>query len=660
MLLYRLRNRHILLFDAALLAVIPTLALAVRKDLVVSAGQVPALVALTLLGLGIKLPLFYAFGLYNRLWRYASLEELNTILVAVSTSAVLVAGVFFAGLATGVIPAVGFPRSVPLIDAGLTLLAAGGVRFGIRMAEQRQARHAGGARPRRVLIVGAGDAGSMLAKELRARPAAGLDPIGFVDDDPRKQGLPIHDVPVLGPRARLAELVRAHQAQEVLIAMPSAPGKVIREIVAACLAAGVPSRTLPSLVELASGQASASRLRAVQVEDLLRREAVHTDLAAVQGMLAGKRVLVTGAGGSIGAELCRQIARCAPAQLIALGHGENSLFELANDLCRRGSDGLPGPYQLQTVVADIRDRDRLAAVFGRLRPQVVFHAAAHKHVPLMESNVEDAVSNNVLGTRNVVELAEQYGAERFVLISSDKAVNPCSVMGVTKRVAELLVAQAAERCRRPFVSVRFGNVLGSRGSVLPVLRQQIADGGPVTLTHPDMRRYFMTIPEAVQLVLQAAVLGQAGRVFVLDMGQPVRLVDLAHDLIRLSGLEVGRDIDIIFTGPRPGEKLFEELFGGLEQHACTEHAKIFVAANGHHAGSPLSLAEQVDRLAAAAAAGHADEARLWLQRIVPEYVPASAPPALAAVPPADTQAPPAAPVPVGMPNPLPLRQPSGD
>jgi FlaA1/EpsC-like NDP-sugar epimerase len=339
-------------------------------------------------------------------------------------------------------------------------------------------------------------------------------------------------------------------------------------------------------------------------------------------MLAGKRVLITGAGGSIGSELCRQIIRCGPRQLVALGHGENSLFGLAQELRRdRKPDADSAPYGLRLVVADVRDRGRLAGIFQQFEPEVVFHAAAHKHVPMMESNIEDAITNNVLGTRNVVDLAEAHGAERFVLISSDKAVNPVSVMGATKRVAERLVAQAAGRCGRPFVSVRFGNVLGSRGSVLPLLRQQIADGGPVTLTHPEMQRYFMTISESVQLVLQAAVLGVPGRVFVLDMGEPIYLVDLATDLIRLSGLQVGRDVDIVFTGPRPGEKLFEELFGGQEHFSRTAHEKIFAAENGVAPAAALGLDEQVDRLLGAAQANCPAEARHWLMQIVPEYDP---------------------------------------
>jgi FlaA1/EpsC-like NDP-sugar epimerase len=624
MSIFRLRNRYFVLFDVLLLTLTPAVALALRLDLVIPSSFELILLIFTVLALLVKIPTLYFFGLYHRLWRYASMDELITIAWAVLIAGVIVTALFYALRSTGLLglDAASFPRSLPVLDAGLTLLAVGGLRFSVRAAEHYQLRRNHRPAARRVLIVGAGSSGSLLARELRTNPSCGLEPVGFIDDDPAKGRLRIHDVPVLGPHSRLVELARATKAEEVLIAMPSASGKTIRQMVEACRLAGLPSRTLPGLAEIVSGRVSVNLLRPVNIEDLLRREPVDTDLAAVRGMLAGRRVLVTGAGGSIGSELCRQIARCSPAQIIALGHGENSLFQLAEDLGRAFKD-LPAQSipELQLAVADIRDRPRLTAIFQRFQPQVVFHAAAHKHVPLMEANLEDAVSNNVLGTRQVVELAEANGVERFVLISSDKAVNPTSVMGATKRVAELLVGEAAQRCGRPFVAVRFGNVLGSRGSVLPTFHRQIAAGGPLTITHPDMQRYFMIIPEAVQLVLQAAVLGEPGRVFVLDMGQPVKLVDLAQDLVRLSGLELGRDIDLVFTGIRPGEKLFEELFGGQENFIRTAHAKIFAAQNGHRAPTALTLTEMVDGLLAAGQAGCVEDARHWLQQIIPEYQP---------------------------------------
>jgi len=352
---------------------------------------------------------------------------------------------------------------------------------------------------------------------------------------------------------------------------------------------------------------------------MLRREAVEIDAADVRRMVAGKCVLVTGAGGSIGAELCEQLLRYRPARLIAVGHGENSLHTLVGRLAQ--TDAQVPPASLELVVADVRDRPRLEAAFRRAQPQIVFHAAAHKHVDLMESNVEDAVSNNVLGTRNVLECAEQAGVERCVVISSDKAVNPVSVMGATKRVAELMVHDAAQRTRRPYVSVRFGNVLGSRGSVVPVFQKQIAAGGPVRVTHPEVQRYFMTIPEAVQLVLQAAALGDDSEVFVLDMGQPMRIQDLARDMIALSGLQPGRDIDIIFTGLRPGEKMAEELFRRGETHTRTKHEKIWVVQNGQAGDGSAELRRQVEALLTAAQAGAVGQVRQLLQSIVPEYRP---------------------------------------
>jgi FlaA1/EpsC-like NDP-sugar epimerase len=376
-----------------------------------------------------------------------------------------------------------------------------------------------------------------------------------------------------------------------------------------CQEANIPVKTVPGIFELLDGSVTVNQLRPVDIADLLRREPVETDKTQVAELLRGKRVLVTGAGGSIGSELCRQIAHCEPARLILLGHGENSLFQISNELCH----GYPR-LLLQTIVADIRDGERLTTIFEREQPQVVFHAAAHKHVPMMEANIEDAVTNNVLGTRNVLDVAAQTGVTHFVLISTDKAVNPTSVMGSTKRVGELLVQQAAVKTGRSFVAVRFGNVLGSRGSVVPLFKEQIARGGPVTVTHPEIRRYFMTIPEAVQLVVQAAALGKGGEIFVLDMGEPVKIVDMARELIHLSGLEEGKDIDIEFTGLRPGEKLFEELFLSEEDYERTQHSKIFISRNIQSVDS-----SRLDALIAAARRGASGEVCQLLHQIVPEY-----------------------------------------
>ncbi len=398
---------------------------------------------------------------------------------------------------------------------------------------------------------------------------------------------------MLGSLSDLGAIVETYKIDEVIIAMPRAPGAVIREVLDAAAAAKVKTRTVPGMFDIISGRVAIRALRKVEIQDLLRREPVTTSLEAVRTIVAGHTVLVTGAGGSIGSELCRQLVDLGPERVILAGHGENSIFDILNELKASTPD-----VEFVPVIVDVRDRELLGQAFRQWTPIAVFHAAAHKHVPMMERNVAEAITNNILGTRNVVELAAEHGVERLVLISTDKAVHPTNVMGATKRVAEMVVQMAAREHGRNFVSVRFGNVLGSRGSVVPTFLRQIGNGGPVTVTHPEMRRYFMTIPESVQLVLQAGSLGKGGEVFVLDMGEPIKIADLAADLIRLSGKEVGTDIEIRFSGSRPGEKLFEELFFSAEQAAPTEHEKVLRATNArlegdvapkitaHHRGRP--------------------------------------------------------------------------
>jgi FlaA1/EpsC-like NDP-sugar epimerase len=624
---FHIRNRYFLVLDLISLCVTPAIALALRVDRWASmADFVPAVALYAALALLVRLAVFYRFELYRRYWRYASVEELVQIVAAVgaSTAVVLV-------LAFGVrIPVLGvcgawplacdLPRSIPFIDAPLVLLAVGGSRFSVRLLDLWSSRRSSASATRRVLVMGAGDAGQMIVKEMHSNPQLGLTPVGFVDDDPRKQGARIHGVTVLGTRADIPGLVRQQQIDEVVIAMPTAPGKVIREVVKICERAEVPTRTMPGIYELLGGSVSVSGLRNVQIEDLLRREPVRTDIAGVQELIRGKRVLITGAGGSIGSELCRQVLRCRPAQLVLLGHGENSIFNVYWEL-RRGlvADHLPvDAISLVPVIADVRFADRVRLIFEHYRPQLIFHAAAHKHVPLMELNPAEAVTNNVLGTRNVLAAAQATGVERFVMISSDKAVNPSSIMGASKRTAELMVHQAARNSGRAYVAVRFGNVLGSRGSVVLTFKQQIAAGGPVTVTHPDVQRFFMTIPEAVQLVLQAAALGQGGEVFVLDMGQPIKIVDLARDLIELSGLEVGQDIEMVFTGLRPGEKLIEELFVPGESYVRTCHDKVFIAANAS-AFVPPDLELEIAQLETAAHCNDASAIVEHFHALIPEF-----------------------------------------
>jgi FlaA1/EpsC-like NDP-sugar epimerase len=431
--------------------------------------------------------------------------------------------------------------------------------------------------------------------------------VAFLDDDRRKHGTLILGLRVEGSRGALVRTAKATNARQVIIAMPKASGAVIREIRDVCEKAHLTVKTVPAMFDILSGKVTVGALRNVDIEDLLRREPVVTDQAAVAELVRGMTVLVTGAGGSIGSELCRQIGRLGATRLILLGHGENSIFDIHNELQAR----FPA-VEFHPVIADIRDDRRIGAIFDRYRPQAVFHAAAHKHVPLMELNADEAVTNNVGGTLNLLRHAERTGVGHFVFISTDKAVNPTNVMGAAKLLAERLVHDFGERTGKVYVSVRFGNVLGSRGSVVPFFRRQIARGGPVTVTHEEIRRYFMTIPEAVQLVLQAAALGEGGETFVLDMGEPVKIVDLAKDLIRLSGLEEGKDIDIVFTGLRPGEKMFEELFLEGEEYDRTEHAKIFVARNGRAPSSPMD----VEALVAAVQSGQVPDVRVALGELM--------------------------------------------
>jgi FlaA1/EpsC-like NDP-sugar epimerase len=640
-LLLRLRNRHFFGLDLLFLALTPALALALRTDGQAFAGDafLQPLAIFTLAALGCKFLIFFPLGLYARFWRYASAAELALIVVAGLTATLLEALAFFAILRPLALVPANFPRSLPFLDGLLTIAAVGGLRFSARLADWAAHRWRPGIRAERVLVMGAGDAGSMIVKEMRANPHLGLEPVGFVDDDPEKRGVIIHGLRVLGPRADIPRLTREYRIRTVIIAMPTAPGRIVREVAALCEEAGVASKIIPGIYELLDGAASVRQLREVRIEDLLRREPVHTDTTPVAALLAGKRVLVTGAGGSIGSELCRQILRCGPAELVLLGHGENSIFEITNELRtaysksqiakgdtqseianRKPVLSVAEGSQIVPIIADIRHPPRMRAVFEARRPEIVFHAAAHKHVPLMEANATEAIANNVLGARCVIEASIAAGVSHFVLISTDKAVNPTSVMGATKRVSELLVQDAASRTGRAFVAVRFGNVLGSRGSVVPFFQRQIAKGGPITVTHPEIRRYFMTIPEAVQLVLQAATLGRGGEVFVLDMGQPVKIVDLARDLAELSGLTVGEDIDIVFTGLRPGEKLFEELFIPGEVYGRTAHNQVFVSNNG--ATNPLcgaGLHQAVDHLIGAAEADDQDALVRLIEEIVPEY-----------------------------------------
>ena len=606
-----IRNRYLLGCDAVTLTACVAAAYTLRfEQWPLPSHRLHTAIYFTAIVVPLKLALFTAAGLYRRLWSYASIAELERIVISIAlatVSAFLIGGF--------VLPASGLtPQRISLAVLALdSLLTAAAIVFPrllyriLAWHDQRRRSEDG----LRAIIVGAGSAGQMIAKELITNPRLGIYPVAFVDDDPRKTNHQLHEIPVAGRLDDLKHIATDMAAKVVVIAIPSAPGNTIRRIVKLASEVGLKTRILPSLRDVLSGQARPVTLRDVQIEDLLRREPVTTDLAAVQTLARGRTVLVTGAGGSIGSELCRQIAQLAPTKLVLLGHGENSIFDVHGELQRKHL-GLP----IVPIIADIRDRQRLLGIFQELRPYAVFHAAAHKHVPLMEENVVEALTNNVQGTKNVVDAAAAAEVQHLVYISTDKAVRPTSIMGATKRLAERMVQQAAITHRRNFVAVRFGNVLGSRGSVIPTFLNQIQAGGPVTVTHPEMRRYFMTIPEAVQLVLQAGALGAGGEVFVLDMGEPVRIVDLATDLISLCGMEAGRDIDIQFTGVRPGEKLYEEMFFNEENVVPTTHEKVLRARQTE---MPDGLIKLVDRLIAAAPELPDEELREMIVTLVPDF-----------------------------------------
>jgi len=612
------RNRYVLLGDLALIIVSVMGSFALRLDAEELPFYFPAIAIMLGVALLTKVPTYYAFGLYRRLWVYASTSELRLITVAVSTASVVTSGVMLLLISFGwVVP--GMPRSALGIDWLLSLVLIGGSRFALRILSEQSASNRNGKR-NKVLIIGAGDAGALVVRELQKSSQINLLPVGFLDDDPAKQKHEIYGVPVIGKISDLSEVLDNQRVEEVIIAIPSAPGKILRTVTDVCRLKGIPSRTMPGIFELIGGKVSVSRLREVDITDLLRREPAKIDDRLVGSSLSGKRVLVTGAGGSIGREISRQVARWGPAELVLLGHGENSIFEALLELQEDYAT-----LSLHPVIADVRDKSRLQAVFQAHRPEVVFHTAAHKHVPLMEYNVEDAITNNVVGTRNVVQVSTNSGVERFVLISTDKAVKPINVYGATKRLSEMIVIDAAQRTGRAFTVVRFGNVLGSRGSVVPIFKSQIARGGPVLVTHPDMERYFMTIPEAVHLVLQASAMGQGGEAFILNMGEQVRILELAEDLIRLSGLEPGRDVEIAFTGIRRGEKLSEDLWEQGTNFQPTAHSEIFRSKEDEEVDSQR-LGRAIEQLEHLAHQGEVDTIIRVLDEVIPSAAVRSTPP----------------------------------
>jgi FlaA1/EpsC-like NDP-sugar epimerase len=537
-----MRNRYVLLADLLAIAAAALGAFVLRFDWQFFDDHFefrPYLLAALL----VKPVIFYLFGMYSRYWRYTSISDLRVVALAIFGSSAAMG--LFVGVAATLGAMLGLSRAVVVIDSLLTLVAVCGIRLSIRVIgesrmQMRDVRHPlepGATASKRILVVGAGEAGVMVVREMQRNPHLEMLPVGFLDDDRTKYGKRIYAVPVLGNLQSLGRIVRIARIDEVIIAMPRAAGASVRTVVEMCRALDIRSRTIPGVYELLDGKVSVGRLRNVEITDLLKRPQVAGRTRF--DYLKGSTVLVTGAGGSIGFELCRQVAFAGPERLVMLGHGENSLFEAHAQIREQFAD-----VPLHIVVADVRDRARIARIFAQYQPDVVFHAAAHKHVHLMEEHFEEAISNNVVGTQNVVDAALATKTERLVAISTDKAVSPTGIMGASKRMAGIVVREAARRSGRKFLVVRFGNVLGSRGSVVPFFKRQIERGGPVTITHPDMKRFFMTIPEAVHLVLEAGGIGDGGELFVLNMGQPVRIKDLAEDLIRLREAERSNNGDV--------------------------------------------------------------------------------------------------------------------
>ncbi|HTR53500.1 MAG TPA: nucleoside-diphosphate sugar epimerase/dehydratase [Kofleriaceae bacterium] len=563
-----------------------------------------------------------AFSVPQYTWRYIGMREMLRIGLAVAAASLVLFGVRIGFAHASAVPVGEVPLGVLAMNAILGFVGIVGVRATRRVqaeAVERGKRTSGSARDR-VLLIGAGQAGVMVARELQARPDLGLDAVGFLDDDRIKVGSRIGGLPVLGTTDQVAAIAERKRVKRVLITIANAPGSQIRRIALSCNDAGLETKIIPGIYEIVGDRVNLSRIRDVAIDDLLGREPVQLDEAIVGGSIRGHVVLVTGAGGSIGSELCRQVARFAPRLLILVERFENALFEIHRELLA----SYPG-LAIEPRVADVCDCTRMETIFRANAPHVVFHAAAHKHVPMMEHNPGEALKNNVGGTQTMAQLADRYHAGQFVLVSTDKAVNPSSVMGATKRLGEILCQAFAARSKTRFVTVRFGNVLGSNGSVIPIFREQIAKGGPVTVTHPEMSRYFMTIPEAAQLVLQAGAMGQGGEILILDMGKPIKIVDLATDLIELSGLKPHEDIKIVFSGVRPGEKLHEELSTSIENADKTKHPKIYIGRIAPHAWD--EVASKAQGLLAGADSLEPDALRASLRAIVPEYTPKAAEPA---------------------------------
>jgi len=604
---------HLVVFAASLLlSFLVTSNMQFKSDWF--AGQYPVMLAFFVV---VKIIIFGLFKQYHGWWRYVGISDLIGIIRASLISTVVIVILWYTALQISTVR-----QSIPLVaevgqgifmaDLFCTIFLLSGLRMVIRLYHEEFQTVEGG-KLKRFLIVGAGNTGESLLREIQRMPVAEYDVVGFIDDNPSKQGLNIHDIPVLGMVEQLPSICKENNIEEVAIAMPSATVPERRRVVQVCQGTKVHFRTVPSMTDIASGRFRVSQIRDIDINDLLGREAVQLDTEAVEAFITGKTVLVTGAGGSIGSEMCRQICFYKPKLLLLVEQAENPLFYIERELRERFPD-----ISMTAIICDITDKVRVEGIFEKYRPEVLIHAAAHKHVPLMELNPGEAIKNNVVGTRTVADAADKFGTGNFVMISTDKAVNPTSIMGSSKRIAEMYVQDLNRTSKTHFVTVRFGNVLGSEGSVVPIFKKQIAMGGPVTVTHPEMKRYFMTIPEASQLVLQAASMGRGGEIFLLDMGEPVKIVDLATELITLSGFRPGEDIEIAFSGLRPGEKLFEELSIKGEDMQETRHPKIGIWQN-----KPMDrdrLREGIAQLIAIA--GNAERSAIVekIKELVPEYI----------------------------------------
>lgn len=578
----RMRIVRLVMLDAGIIAASVWLVFLLRFDFQIPGMYVWMLPWAILIHIAVYAAFSFGFKVYNNIWRYTGMRELLQLL---KVSALTLVGVIVVNLSThAVVPSYRLPISI-YFAAGYVFLGIVGLRMIKRLLNDGfETTGAKDTFEGNLLIVGAGKAGILVTKDIKHSRFKFMHPVAFIDDDTSKQKLEVMGLPIVGNRKFIPEAVKQLDIAFIIIALPTAPHNDLMEIIEICKSTKAQIKLMPSMTEILDGKMAVNRIREVSVNDLLGRTPVEINTEEIRENLGSECILITGAGGSIGSELCRQLAAYRPKEMLLLGHGENSIYLIEQELRQLYPD-----QKIQPIIADIQDVSRIDSVFQNFRPTIVYHAAAHKHVPLMEMNPVEAVKNNVIGTRNVAEASAKYGAKRFILISSDKAVNPTSVMGATKRAAEMIINDQNSSSKTVFAAVRFGNVLGSRGSVIPLFKRQIESGGPVTVTHMDMVRYFMTIPEAVQLVIQASVLAQGGEVFVLDMGKPVRIYDLARDLIRLSGLEPDKDIPIVVTGIRPGEKLFEELLTEEEGLMVTNNYRIMISRPQSVSRSELNL-----------------------------------------------------------------------